>query len=78
MQNLLNRPVSDYVELIGRCGRFAAAPRAACYRWLGKTLAVLTDGGFARAGCPRLPGPAARRQCAAGAARMNDALETFS
>jgi hypothetical protein len=46
-------------------------------RWLGKTIGVLTDGGFAQAGCPQLAAPA-RRQCRAGAAGMDEALVTFS
>jgi hypothetical protein len=66
------------VRLIGRCDRFRAAARAACYAWLGKALAVLTDGRFARDGCPRLETAAARRECLAGAATMDDALVTFS
>ena len=49
-----------------------------CYRWLGKAVSVLTDGAFARDGCPRLRGAAARRECAAGARTMDQALETFS
>jgi hypothetical protein len=39
---------------------------------------VLTDGAFGRDGCPRLRGAQARRACAAGAATMDEALETFS
>jgi hypothetical protein len=76
-QNLLGSENDVYVRLIEGCERFAGAVRPECYRWLGRTLAVLTDGGFARDGCPRLEG-AARRECAAGAARMEDALVTFS
>jgi hypothetical protein len=78
VQNLLDRPMSTYVELIGRCDRFAGRTRAACYRWLGKTLAVLTDGAFARAGCPQLEGAKARRHCRTGARSMDEALVTFS
>jgi hypothetical protein len=78
VQNLLDAPMSDYVALIRGCARFAGTARAACYRWLGKTLAVLTDGEFARAGCPRLAGAAARRACAAGARTIDEALVTFS
>lgn len=77
MQNLLGRPTATYVQLIRRCELFAGATRSACYRWLGKALSVLTDGAFGRAGCPRLA-PTARRDCLAGAGRMNDALVTFS
>ena len=47
-------PTAAHVDLISRCAVFIGAPRAACFRWLGKTLAVLTDGKFARAGCPQL------------------------
>jgi hypothetical protein len=77
VQNLLGRPMVIYVRLIRRCGLFPAATRSACYRWLGKTLAVLTDGKFGRAGCPQLAATP-RRDCQAGARRVNDALVTFS
>ena len=43
-QNLLGASTAAYVRLLGRCELFAGATRAACYRWLGKTVAVLTDG----------------------------------
>lgn len=78
VQNLLDSPMSTYVELIRRCELFAGATRAACYRWLGKTLAVLTDGEFSHAGCPELGAADARRHCLAGGRRMDDALVTFS
>jgi hypothetical protein len=78
VQNLLGRSTGVYVELIGRCELFVGATRAACYRWLGKTLAVLTDGVFGQTGCPQLAGAAARRQCRAGARRLDEALVTFS
>jgi hypothetical protein len=77
VQNLLDAPMATYVTLIGGCERFGGAVRAACYRWLGKTLAVLTDGRFATEGCPHLRA-AARRECAAGAGTMDEALVTFS
>lgn len=76
VQNLLGSPMGAYVRLIEGCER--VGPRAACYRWLGKALAVLTDGRFARAGCPRLESASARRACDAGARRMDEALVTFS
>ena len=78
VQNLLGYPMSAYVDLISRCPVFLGRVRAACFRWLGKTLAVLTDGRFARAGCPRLEPARARRQCRAGARTMEEALVTFS
>jgi len=79
-QNLLEASEDRLVRLIEGCQRFGdrAGPRRECYRWLGRTLAVLTDGEFARSGCPRLRQAAARRDCAAGAARIDDALVTFS
>ena len=77
-QNLLGRPVSDFVRLIGRCELFAGATRAGCYRWLGKAIAVLTDGAFEQTGCPKLAEADARRNCRAGARTMEDALVTFS
>jgi hypothetical protein len=78
VQNLLGHPTSAYVDLISRCPVFTGTARAACFRWLGKTIAVLTDGRFARAGCPRLETAGARRQCRAGARTMEEALVTFS
>ena len=52
------------------------ADAAACVRGT-KVHSVRTDGALGRAGCPRLA-PTARRDCRAGASRMNDALVTFS
>jgi hypothetical protein len=80
VQNLLDAPAGAYVKLIRGCERFAGAARArrACYRWLGKALAVVTDGAFGREGCTRLGTADARRECAEGARRMEEALVTFS
>jgi hypothetical protein len=78
VQNLLGRSTAAYVGLIRGCELFAAATRASCYRWLGKTLAVLTDGEFGRQGCPQLRSSSARRQCRAGARSLDEALVTFS
>ncbi len=77
-QNLLGSPVSELIRLIGRCDLFAGATRSGCYRWLGKTLAVLTDGKFEQTGCPELAEADARRDCRAGARTMEEALVTFS
>ena len=49
---------------------FDGRPRTGCYFWLGKTLAVVTDGAFAEEGCPELQSDAARRECTAGADSM--------
>ena len=78
VQNLQDAPTETYVGLIGGCERFAPTVRAACYGWLGKTLAVLTDGDFGRTGCPQLAGADARRACEAGARRIDEPLVTFS
>jgi hypothetical protein len=78
VQNLLDAPTAEYVRLIGECERFAAQPRAFCFRWMGKVLAVVTDGRFRTAGCSKLREPEARRACVAGARTMEEPLETFS
>jgi hypothetical protein len=44
-----------------------------CYGWLGRTLAVVTNGGFRCAALAH-----GRSACESGAARMRDALVTFS
>ena len=79
-QNLLEAGEDEHVRLIEGCRRFRGrgGVREACYEWLGRTLAVLTDGKFAGSGCPRLRGATARRSCVAGATRMEDPLVTFS
>jgi hypothetical protein len=77
VQNLLSEPPAALVSLIRGCRAFAAPTGAACYRWLGKTIAVVTDGAFVRTGCPQLTG-VARRECRAGALTMQQALVTFS
>src|SRR4029434_2137908 len=61
VQNLLGYPIASFVDLIGGCERFAGEARAACDSWLGKALAVVTDGVFGQAGCPRLSARDARR-----------------
>ena len=63
VQNLLGASTAAFVRLIGRCELFAGATRVACYRWLGKAVAVLTDGAFGREGCPALESTDARRLC---------------
>ncbi len=78
VQNLLDAPLGEFVRLIEGCAQFPPSSRASCYGWMGKVLAVVTDGRFGSAGCPRLPEPRARRECEAGAGTMEDALETFS
>jgi hypothetical protein len=79
VQNLLTVATpEDLVALIRQCDGFPGETKLACYRWLGKVLAVLTDGAFERFGCRSLPDAPARRACAQGVRSMNGALETFS
>jgi hypothetical protein len=78
VQNLLDASVSDYVALIEGCEQFDGTPRAECYRWLGKTVAVVTDGAFGDEGCPQLEMERARELCASRAQSMEEALVTFS
>jgi hypothetical protein len=78
VQNLLGASTASFVRLLGGCERFNGSARGACYQWLGKTIAVLTDRAFEREGCPRLGPPDARQLCRAGARTMEEALVTFS
>jgi hypothetical protein len=78
VQNLLGSSTEAFVGLLGGCERFAGPVRVSCYRWLGRTVAVLTDGAFEREGCPQLAQPDARPLCRAGARTMEQALVTFS
>jgi hypothetical protein len=79
VQNLLTLAApEDLVALIRQCDGFPGRTRLACYRWLGKVLAVLTDGAFEEFGCRSLPDPASRRACVQGVREMDGALETFS
>ena len=79
VQNLLGRPLEQFVEVIRECELFTGdRTRTACYEWLGKTISVVTDSEFERAGCPRLSSVAARRACRAGARSAEEPLVTFS
>jgi hypothetical protein len=79
VQNLLALAApEDLVALIRQCDGFPGETQLACYRWLGKVLAVLTDGAFEEFGCRSLPEAPARRACVQGFRSMNGALETFS
>ena len=78
VQNLIASPAEDLVALMRQCDGFSGATRLECYRWLGKVLAVLTNGEFERFGCPTAPSEAARRACVQGTRASDEALETFS
>jgi hypothetical protein len=60
------------------CGDLPSTTNAWCYRWFGRTLAVLTDGNFRTSGCPQLEDASARGHCERGARRTSLALRTFS
>ena len=75
-QALAGRP-SQQVRLIRACARVAAGARNDCYEWLGRTLAVVTNGAFREQGCTKLS-PEPRRACTTGAKSMQAALVTFS
>jgi hypothetical protein len=77
VQNLATAKGSRRVRLIERCNEMAPRARAACYEWLGTALAVVTNGRFRVQACPFI-GRAGRQPCLTGAARMDDALVTFS
>ena len=62
------------LRLVRTCARLAAEARSDCYGWLGRTLAVVTNGRFT---CTELA-PRARRYCATGTRRSGEALVTFS
>ena len=78
-QNFLGRGSDIYVYLIQRCDGFGEdRVRLGCYRWLGKEIAVLTNGDFERSGCLAIKAQDASDACIAGAKSMNEALVTFS
>ncbi|HXV96617.1 MAG TPA: hypothetical protein VD695_08715 [Gaiellaceae bacterium] len=78
VQNLLTAPLEDLVALIRGCDGFPDDTRVACYRWLGKVLAVMTNGEFESFGCPAVPDTRARAACIEGAQSYEEPLVTFS
>jgi hypothetical protein len=78
VQNLIASPPEEHVALLDRCDGFPAATRLECYRWLGKVLAVLTNGAFEQYGCGSVRNGDSRRVCVQGAEEMDDPLVTFS
>jgi hypothetical protein len=78
VQNLIASPGEELVALLRRCDAFPAATGLACHRWLGKVLAVLTNGEFEQFGCPAASSEPSRRACVQGARASDEALETFS
>jgi hypothetical protein len=78
VQNLLTYPDSMKVDVIKGCKQFDGSLALACYRWLGKTLGVVSDGKLLEYGCPKLPKGAPQKACAAGVKSMDGPLVTFS
>ena len=78
VQNLIQYPDDMKVDLIKDCKQFEGSMEATCYRWLGKTLGVVSDGKLLEYGCPELPKGAPRKACAAGVKSMDGPLVTFS
>ena len=78
VQNLIASPPEQHVTLLSGCDGFPAATRLECYRWLGKVLAVLTNGEFEQYGCGSAPDAGARRACVQGAGELDEPLVTFS
>jgi hypothetical protein len=77
VQNLATAPGSKRVELIERCRLMRPNAQSGCYRRLGTTLAVITNGRFRDRACPFIE-EGGRSACLVGARRMNDALISFS
>jgi hypothetical protein len=65
------------VALIRTCGHIKAGARTACYRWFGRTLNVVTNGGFGPR-CSMLASVSGRHDCRAGARQYRGPLVTFA
>ena len=78
VQNLIASPGEELVALLRQCDVFPDVTGLECYRWLGKVLAVVTNGEFEQLGCPAAPNERARRVCVEGARAIDGPLETFS
>jgi hypothetical protein len=74
----LEGKVFEQLRLVRTCGDLPAATIAWCYRWFGRTLAILTDGAFRASGCSQLAGASALGHCRRGGARTHLPLRTFS
>lgn len=75
VQNLLGTPARNQLRVIARCAWLPADLATGCYEWLGKVLAVITDGAFEQRGCPQVAQP---RACRRGARSYDGPLVTFS
>jgi hypothetical protein len=77
VQNLMGQPKKQ-LALVKMCSHMKARAQSGCYRWLGKTLEVVTNGSFRQQGCAQLASRSGRADCVAGALDWNQALGTFS
>ena len=71
-------PLPLQIKLIRQCADVYHPAQAACYRWLGTALNVVTNGKFSDDGCGALTFAATRDTCKAGAEAYEGPLETFS
>jgi hypothetical protein len=71
-------PRSEQLRLIRQCANVFHGAQPACYRWLGMTLNVVTNGTFQDDGCNELLFDATRSACKDGADAYEGPLETFS
>lgn len=74
----LDGKLFEQPRLLGVCGDLPDETRAWCYRWFSRTLAVVTDGAFARRGCAQVADGGDRVSCLLGSRRASRALRTFS
>jgi hypothetical protein len=71
-------PSGERMGLISDCGAFERRALFGCFWWLGLSLNVVTNGRFAKHGCPELGSVSERRWCAEGASAYQGPLVTFS
>jgi hypothetical protein len=76
--DLNTSPRSEQLHLIRQCANVFHGAQRACYRWLGMTLNVVTNGDFMNDGCNELRFVTTREACKEGAAAYEGPLETFS
>jgi hypothetical protein len=68
----------EQLRLLRTCSALPESTRGGCYSWFGRTLNVVTNGRFEKAGCSQLGTPLARASCVAGARKLGQALGTFA
>ena len=76
--DLADSPPAERLRLIRQCAGIYHPAQAACYRWLGTALNVVTNGKFEQDGCDALRYAATRDDCNAGAEAYEGPLVTFA